>query len=176
MVALEPSGIGARDGGPGAIAIGKDGAEDFEEIFKMVKRAVKAFLGKERSGLMLVLADLPPEIGAFHSFGSNSIVMNRIALDAIRAGAKGDVEVESYIFVVLLHEYLHSLGYLDESQTRMLVYEICKGLFGRDHQATRMASRGPLEALDRRIARSARYERPPSIVRGFDPAYRGYIH
>ncbi|MEM2881700.1 MAG: hypothetical protein QXL35_00400 [Candidatus Bathyarchaeia archaeon] len=150
--------------------------EDFEEIFRIVKKAVKAILGKERAGLMLVLADLPPNIGAFHSFGSNSIVLNRLALEAMRAEAKEEIEVKSYIFVVLLHEYLHSLGHLDEAQTRRLVYEISKELFGEGHPATRMAARGPLELLEGVMARGDMGERPPKIVKEFDPAYRGYIH
>ncbi|MEM3574739.1 MAG: hypothetical protein QXQ76_03255 [Candidatus Bathyarchaeia archaeon] len=151
-------------------------SEDFQDIFCIVKKAVKAILGKGRAGLTLVLADLPPNIGAFHSFGSNFIVMNRIALEAMRAGAKEGIEVKSYIFVILLHEYLHSLGCLDEAQTRRLVYEISKELFGEDHPATRMAARGPLELLEGVMARGDLGGRPPKIIKEFDPSYRGYIH
>jgi hypothetical protein len=167
-----------QEGGKDSAAARPDleGSKGFQGIFRIVKKAVKEALGQERAGLMLVLADLPPNIGAFHSFGSNSIVMNRLALEAMGAGAKEEVEVKSYVFVVLLHEYLHSLGYLDEAQTRRLVYEISKELFGEGHPATKMAGRGPLEILDGLIARRDLGERPPQIVREFDSAHRGYIH
>ncbi len=172
----------SRDGlgrGSGSVRLDLGESEDFREIFLIVKKAVKAIIGKERAGLMLVLADLPPNIVALHSFGSNSIVMNRLALEAMRAGARDEIEVKSYIFVALLHEYLHSLGHIDEEQTRELVYGICRELFGEDHHATRIAARGPvelLELLEGTMARTDLGGRPPKIVKGFDPVYMGYIH
>lgn len=46
----------------------------------------------------------------------------------------------SYAFHVLLHEYLHSLGYMDEAAVREKVYEISKAMFGAKHLATQLAS------------------------------------
>jgi len=63
-----------------------DSSENFGDVFEIVKRSVKDQLGKERAGLMLVLADLPMHLGAFHGVGTNSIVMNRALLDRIVKG------------------------------------------------------------------------------------------
>ena len=37
------------------------------------------------------------------------------------------------------HEYLHSLGYLDEKTTRALTARICREILGEDHIATLMS-------------------------------------
>jgi len=91
-----------------------DKCEDFSDVFELVKKAVKDVLGRWRVGLMLVLADLPINIGAYHSLGSNSIVVNRKILEAVKDSIKSKRKLNSWIFLVLLHEYLHSLGYVDE--------------------------------------------------------------
>jgi len=110
---------------------------DYGDLFEIVKKAVKRKLGRERAGLMLYLGNLPIHIGAFHGVGSNGIVINRRLLNAISFSSS--IEINSYIFTLLLHEYLHSLGYMDERQVRRLVYEICKETFGEDHPATKFA-------------------------------------
>jgi hypothetical protein len=74
-------------------------------------------LKERRGGLMLYLANLPPQIGALHQVGSNSIVLNRLVLKAIESLAKSRRELNSFIYTILLHEYLHSLGYIDEQET-----------------------------------------------------------
>ena len=38
-----------------------------------------------------------------------------------------------------MHEYLHSLGYLDEVQVRQMVYSISLELLGPNHLATKIA-------------------------------------
>ena len=58
---------------------------------------------------MLLLADLPLRLGAFHGVGTNSIVMNRTLLDRIVKSGHSRLEVNSFIYSILLHEYLHSL-------------------------------------------------------------------
>lgn len=45
-----------------------------------------------------------------------------------------------YIFHILLHEYLHTLGYLNESSVRLMVYEITKYSFGEGHLSTQIAA------------------------------------
>jgi len=44
-----------------------------------------------------------------------------------------------YVFHVLLHEYIHSLGCLDEDEVRMRVIQITKQALGEEHPATRLA-------------------------------------
>ena len=40
----------------------------------------------------------------------------------------------------MLHEYVHSIGALDEAQARQLVHEISKNYFGQSHPVTQLAS------------------------------------
>ena len=62
-----------------------EASENFGDIFEIVKKSVRERLNQERAGLMLVLADLPIQLGAFHGLGTNQIVMNRTLLDRVIA-------------------------------------------------------------------------------------------
>jgi hypothetical protein len=123
-------------------------SEDFGDVFEVVKRSVKEHLRKERGGLMLVLADLPLQLGAFHSLGSNSIVMNRGLLDRIVAAGHPQAKVKSFVYSILLHEYLHSLGLVEEEEVRELVRDVSIRTFGADHPAARVAVAGPWSLLE----------------------------
>jgi len=76
-------------------------------------------MGLHRVGLMLYLGNLPIRVGAFHPMGTNDIVLNRRLIKSTT-----DLKQKSHIFTILLHEYLHTLGYLSEGQVRPLAYEI----------------------------------------------------
>ncbi|MEM1575100.1 MAG: hypothetical protein QXF09_04790 [Nitrososphaerota archaeon] len=114
-------------------------ANSFNDIFKIVKKVVQIKLGEHRSGLSLILLELPSYMGAFHQIGSNSIVMNKTILNAMALLTKSKTEFNSYVFNILLHEYLHSLGHIREEEVRLLVREITEFAFGQDHIATKMA-------------------------------------
>lgn len=120
-----------------------DGCEDFGDVFELVKSSAEQVLGRRRAGLMLYLARLPKQIGAFHTMGTNGIVMNRTTLDMVTHGAHSLREINSYVYSILLHEYLHSLGYVDESTVRQLVRDVSLEVFGPDHPVTKIAIRGP---------------------------------
>ncbi|HUV82264.1 MAG TPA: hypothetical protein VMW53_04200 [archaeon] len=60
--------------------------------------------------------------------GSNIIVMNKL----LRIKEKDPVLYKSYAFHVLLHEYIHSLGCLNEDFVHHKVFDITKPLFGED--------------------------------------------
>ena len=120
-----------------------DHCEDFSDVFKLVKMSTERTLGQRRAGLMLYLARLPKQIGAFHTMGTNGIVMNRTMLDMVTHGAHSLREINSYVYSILLHEYLHALGYVDEPKVRRLVYEVSMQIFGPDHPATQVALKGP---------------------------------
>lgn len=112
------------------------------DIFELVKRAVRKSTGKERGGLMLGLADLGggPEglVGAFYPVATNIIVMNKSPLERIK---ETDPSLyKPYSFHILLHEYLHTLGIIDEAAARSKAYEISAELFGKDHVVTRLAA------------------------------------
>jgi hypothetical protein len=114
-------------------------ATSYDDLFESVKRVVESEIGRHRAGLALVLTDMPNTVGAFHPVGSNSIVLNRALINAMRVVIKNQKEINSFVFMVLMHEYLHSLGYLDEIQVRKIAHQISKRAFGADHLTARMA-------------------------------------
>ena len=119
-------------------------AQSFDRIFDIVKEATEEELGRHRAGLTLVLGDIPNNIGAYHEMGSNAIVMNRNLLKLVQKLSKSRMRTNSYIFMILLHEYLHSLGFADDAQVRGLSKQISTKFFGDRHPAAEMAVR-PLE-------------------------------
>jgi hypothetical protein len=116
-------------------------AVSLADIFELVKHAVRKTQRTGRAGLTLGLADLGGGregfVGAFYPFGSNIIVMNKAILRRILT-TKPEL-YRPYSFIVLLHEYLHSLGYLDESIVREKVQKVCNRLFGGKHLTTQLA-------------------------------------
>ncbi|MBM4249872.1 MAG: hypothetical protein FJ149_10675 [Euryarchaeota archaeon] len=120
-------------------------AKSLADIFEVVKAAVSRRLRLSRGGLMLGLADLGNQpggfFGAFYPVGTNIIVMNRIPM--LRIKETDPALFKPYVFHVLLHEYLHSLGHLDEGAVRQLSMEISESLFGKEHPATRIARDTP---------------------------------
>jgi hypothetical protein len=162
------------------ISEGLDRSFNFSEVFQLVKKSVKSSLGKRRTGLMLGLADLPEYIGAFHQMGSNFIVMNRSLLDQVTHLAKDRRYLNAYVFYTLLHEYLHTLGYVDEGEVRRLTRQICARVLGPDHPATRLAADGPAVVFPEitfqhhaevRSRRLPKFE----IVREFEREYKSYV-
>jgi len=114
---------------------------DFSCIFELVKASVEITLDRRRVGLILGLSDLPNYIGAFHQIGSNFIVMNKRLLREVM-GTGNKRLINSYIFHVLLHEYIHSLGCIDERKTQMLTHGISEKVLGPEHPATMIAKHG----------------------------------
>lgn len=154
-----------------------DHCKNLGDVFTLVKNIVKRSLGQERGGLMLYMADLPLHIGAFHGVGSNAIVMNRKLLNLVAKSARSIRQVNSYVFSILLHEYLHSLGYLDEGTTRRLVYEVTKRTLGEEHEATTMATSSPLRVLPAPKAQRDYFGSPEGseIITDFDRSNQTYI-
>jgi len=126
-----------------------DSSQNFGDVFEVVKKSVREQLNQERAGLMLVLADLPLELGAYHGMSSNQIVMNRSLLDRVVAAGHPRSQINSFVYSILLHEYLHSLGVADEGEVRRMVYDISLKTFGPDHPASTIASKGPWSLLRR---------------------------
>lgn len=118
-----------------------DEAKNIGDIFEIVKEVVRKAMDTGRAGLTLGLAEMGGGrnfwIGAFYPVGSNIIVMNRTPLRRI---FETDPSLfNAYVFTILLHEYIHSLGYIDENKTRNMVYWISQEIFGEDHIVTEMA-------------------------------------
>ena len=154
-----------------------DKCEEFSEIFELVKKAVKDVLGRWRVGLMLVLADLPISIGAYHSLGSNSIIVNRKILEAVKDSSKSKRKLNSWIFLVLLHEYLHSLGYVDVDEVKALSIKIVKEKFGRDHPLTQLALKGLTSILSKTMLNKALNIKTeqPKLIKSFEKITHPYI-
>ncbi len=119
-----------------------DRSRNLSEIFEVVKRVVQENLRQLRAGLMLGLADLGNHpsgfIGAFYPLASNVIVMNKVPLKRIQ---ETNPELyKPYAFNVLLHEYLHTLGYLEEVTVRRIVLQLSRKAFGEEHLATQVAT------------------------------------
>ena len=153
-----------------------DNAKDFNTVYELVKDTVKRTIRAYRVGLMLVLDDLPLQVGAYHGVGSNSIVMNRLFLQIVQATASSKRVVNAFIYTILLHEYLHALGFLPESDVRPLVYRISLKSFGEDHIATRLAEFGPWVLLkDVPIGVIEAPKRVAEIVKNFEGTNQRYI-
>jgi len=116
-------------------------SETFAEIFDLVKKSAEATLKKRREGLMLALQYLPENLGAYYGLGSNFIVMNKALLERFRI-LYDEKATKAYVFSVLMHEYLHSLGYVEEAFTRELCYQICRAALGEEHLSTKIAKHG----------------------------------
>jgi hypothetical protein len=111
------------------------------ETFEDVKKAVQQNEGRSRGGLMLGLqeigATLDGFIGAYYPVASNIIIVNKTPLRRILETNKA--LLKPYIFHLLLHEYIHSLGYCDEATTEKKTYEISKKQFGEHHIITQFS-------------------------------------
>lgn len=151
------------------------GAESFGEIFSIVKKAVRESLGLHRAGLELILMDLPDPVGAVHKIGSNAIIMNMGLLEAFAQVAGSRLELNSYIFTVLLHEYLHSLGVVDEDEVGLLAAQVVRQVLGEDHIAYQMTVGSIFELYpELRVFRPSGVGEP-RLVKDFDMESAHYI-
>lgn len=125
---------------PAPYSYSLDWEMDYDAIFSIVRKAVRYALNRERGGLGLILSDLPSELGAFWEVGGNYIVLNETLVELMRRMARSEREFNSYVFVVLAHEYLHSVGYIDESEVRKVTSMVANRAMGEDHPAAAMAS------------------------------------
>ena len=117
-----------------------DSKMDFDSVFSVVKKSVRSVTGKTRSGLGLALSNLPAGLGAFWQIGGNYIVMNEILLDAMKQITKNTREFNSFVYLILTHEYLHSVGYINEEDARIMTHKVAVATFGKEHPASIMSS------------------------------------
>jgi len=118
-----------------------DKAEGIPGIFEVVKEAVQDMEGVTRAGLLLGIAELDdgPDrfIAALHPLGSNIILLNRFPLDRVKE--QRPELYKAYVFHVLLTEYLHTVGLVEEEQVVPRAMAITRPLFGEEHLATKLA-------------------------------------
>ena len=110
--------------------------------FEQVKEAVRKSQRRSRAGLMLGLQELGSTlngfIGAYYQIASNIIVVNSTPIRRI-IETNPDL-LKPYGFHVLLHEYIHSLGFLDENITEQMTYNITREYFGKENIATKLSA------------------------------------
>jgi hypothetical protein len=152
-----------------------DRAQNFDEVFELVKRIVYEELGEHRAGLSLVLANLSREVGAYYPVGANTIVVNKSLIEGLLRVTKNPKEVNAFIFTILLHEYLHSLGYLDERKVRSMSQMLCKDNLGSDHPTVRLADANWLEMYPELNGLIHPGATEFEVVNKFDSSSTGYI-
>ena len=148
---------------------------DFNQAFELVKSAVEEKFKMHRAGLSLILQGLPTKLGAYHVLGSNLIIVNKRILGIIKIH-KSLGEYNSYLFMVLTHEYLHSLGIIDEIQVRKMTYTLLVSLVGEQHIATKMARHQPWDLFpELSLFNDNSFEQKFEIVKNFDKTTQSYI-
>jgi hypothetical protein len=153
-----------------------DAAKGYSEIWELVKDTVKTTLGEHRVGMMLFLDDLPMQLGAYHQVGTNNIVLNRRLVQIVEASTKSQRLVNAFIYILLLHEYLHALGYVRETEARLLVYRVSRRAFGEDHIVSRLARTSPWVLLKNiPISLVEGPKRIMEIVKDFERTNQKYI-
>lgn len=153
-----------------------DRAENFDEIFELVKRVVEEELGEHRAGLSLVLANMPSTVGAYHPVGANIIVANKSLIKGLQTITKNPREINAFVFMILLHEYLHSLGYLDEAEVRRVSQRISSSALGSDHPTVKLANANWLELYPQLQSLSQQpFSKEFEVVQKFDSSSTSYI-
>lgn len=153
-----------------------DEAKGYSELWELVKDTVKTALGEHRVGMMLFLDDLPIQLGAYHPVGTNNIVLNRTLVQVVEAATKSRRLVNAFVYILLLHEYLHALGYVREAEARLLVYRVSKRSFGEDHIVSRLARTSPWALLkDVPLSLIEAPKRVMEIVKDFERSNQKYI-
>jgi hypothetical protein len=116
------------------------------EIFEKVKRDVQKVYRRHRAGLSLGLVEMGMYqqgfIGGMHFHPGTEIVMNKTPLKLILETQPSEV-VWAYTYHILLHEYIHSLGVINERNCKEITLRITEEIFSEaDHPAVVLAKKG----------------------------------
>ncbi|MHA2053492.1 MAG: hypothetical protein ACXAB2_03795 [Candidatus Hodarchaeales archaeon] len=124
-------------------------SQDYSQLFDLVRRIVRDLMGKSRPGILLGLEDLGigsrGYVGGYHRVGTNEIYLNRNVLQIMREDTPKE-HFKAYLFHLLLHEYIHSVGIHNENDTRELTRRISLNIFDKKHPVSKIAIFG-LNAL-----------------------------
>ena len=153
-----------------------DAANDYSEIWKIVKSTVKDALGEQRSSMMLFLDDLSLSLGAYYPVGTNNIVLNRRLLEIVKATIKSKQKINAFTYSLLTHEYLHSIGHLREEEVRKLVCKVSEECFGETHITTELAKKSPWMLLNKNLINNISSQKAPiEVVKDFEKNSQNYI-
>ncbi len=124
-------------------------SSDYSQLFDLIRRIVSNILRKSHSGILLGLEDLGfhPRgfVGGYHRVGTNEIYLNRNVLQIMREETP-EAHYKAYLFHLLLHEYIHSVGVNEENETREITRAISREIFNTKHPVYKIAAYG-LNAL-----------------------------
>ncbi len=120
--------------------------QQMPEIFEHVKKDVKKIMGRHRAGLSLGLAEMGMFrggfIGGMHFHPGTEIVINTSPLKIILESQPYEI-IWAYTYHILLHEYIHSLGVIDEQKCRTIALNISEEIFkDTNHPALILARNG----------------------------------
>ena len=155
--------------------------DDYNGLFRLVKKVVKQSTGRIRPAMLLALAYLNPNVGAFHQVGTNAMVLNKLIIDGINMISEDNEKKKAYVFVLLLHEYLHAVGFVNETDVRKLSYAISRTFFGLDHYVTQFSRSSPysifvgLKEAIYEIAKSSKIDTKIEFISDFDNENANYF-
>jgi hypothetical protein len=168
--------LGSEADSTGKFSKKLEAAASYADVWQIVKDSVDFVLGKRRGNMMLFLDDLPLQIGAYYPLGTNNIVLNRHLVEIVEATLSDKLKVDSLVYNLLLHEYLHVLGELSEVEVRRQVVVVASKCFGEEHPATVLARKSPWVLLkDIPLEAAAAPKRVMQIVRNFEKTADKYI-
>ena len=147
--------------------------KDLIQTFEEVKEAVRKTEKRSRAGLMLGLQEIGSNpngfIGGYYPVESNIIVLNKSPLRRITE--TDSFLLKPYTAHVLLHEYIHSLGLLDEEMTRKKTTEISSKYWGENHLTTQFSKNIYLffpNLVYPNIGFQPQQAQPIELIKGFD--------
>ncbi|MFW9991132.1 MAG: hypothetical protein ACFFD4_03650 [Candidatus Odinarchaeota archaeon] len=119
--------------------------DDYSDLFRLVQKIVQRLMRKTRPGILLGLIEMGFDrgnfIGGLHYGGTNEIYLNKSALRVMREESEPEL-YKAYVFFLLLHEYIHSVGVMDERMTRQFTRDIILTVFNNDHPISKLAVQG----------------------------------
>jgi hypothetical protein len=122
-------------------------AAGYPQLWQIVKETAEYALSKGSRSMMLFLDDLPVQLGAYHPVGTNNIILNRRLVDIVEVTVGSKTLVNSIIYILLLHEYLHALGDYSETSVRKGVVQVSEKCFGTNHAVSDIARKSPWSLL-----------------------------
>lgn len=118
---------------------------DFSGLFNLVREIIIEKMDRKRPHILLGLIELGFNRGSFigglHLGGTNEIFINRSALKVMEEESKPEY-YKAYLFIILLHEYIHSVGVMNELRTRKYTRVIVQEIFDSEHPVTKLAVDG----------------------------------
>ena len=124
----------------------KELKQQMPEIFENVREDVRRILGRHRAGLSLGLLEMGMFtrgfIGGMNFSPGKDIVMNTSPLKKLLETQPDNI-IWAYTYHILLHEYIHSLGTIDEWQCKTITLNISEEVFkDKNHPALILAKNG----------------------------------